>query len=241
MKQKFAATKKALFATLLALIIPLTAVAQSEPPSIDMQAEARREVTPDELYLSIIIKESDYKGKKTLQELQEAMIFVLRANKIDVSEALTLDFMGSSIDYKTFTRRPTTRSEASYMLKLSDATTMQKIIHELEERNITNISLARTKFTKSEELITELGVEAMKKARTQAAAYAAAVEQSIGKAIRISSWDTSNSQQPRMYKSRSTAVEESADNSLSAAEPQQTISIGKITYTVHVNVKFELK
>lgn len=241
MKQKISTIKKALFATLLALLIPLAAIAQSEPPSIDMQAEARREVTPDELYLSIIIKESDYKGKKTLQQLQEAMISVLKANKIDVSEALTLDFMGSSIDYKTFTRRPTPRSEASYMLKLSDASTMQKIISELEERSITNISLARTKFTKSEELITELGVEAMKKARTQAVAYAAAVEQTIGKAIRISSWNTSNSPQPRMYKSRSTAVEESADNSLSAEALNEAISIGKITYTVHVNVKFELK
>lgn len=238
MKQKLQTPQKALIIAILALVIPFATFAQSGTPLIEMQAEAQREVTPDELYLSIKIKESDYKGKKTLQELQNAMIGVLKANKVDVSQALTLDFMGSTLDYKTFSKRPVARSEANYMLKLGDATTMQKIIYELEECGITNISLARTKFTKSEELITELGIEAMKKARQQAIAYAAAVEQSIGKAIRISSWNTSSSPQPRMYKSRTITVEESApDNSGADA----AISIGKMTYTVHVNVNFELK
>ena len=241
MKQKISTIKKALFATLLALLIPLAAIAQSEPPSIDMQAEAQREVTPDELYLSIIIKESDYKGKKTLQQQQDAMVSVLKANKIDISEALTLDYMGSTLDYQTFSKRVAPRSNASYMLKLSDATIMQKIIYELEEKEITNIQLAKTRFTKEEQLITELGIEAMQKAQRQATAYAGAVGQSIGKAIRVSSWNTNSSPHPRIYKSRNAILVEESSEDSTGSLPQESIAIGKLTYTVHVNVKFELK
>ena len=241
MKREVTIIGRAIALVAMILILPLTSSAQNEVPNIDMQAEAQREVIPDELYLSIIIKESDYKGKKTLQQQQEAMIGVLKANRIDVPESLTLDFMGSSLDYKTFSKRVAPRSSASYILKLSDAAIMQKIIYELEEKQITNIQLAKTRFTKEEQLITELGVEAMQKAQRQATAYSGAVGQSIGKAIKISSWNTSSSPQPRMYKSRNTILtEESAADTAVGALPE-SISISKLTYTVHVNVKFELK
>ncbi|MBQ5730114.1 MAG: SIMPL domain-containing protein [Bacteroidaceae bacterium] len=240
MKKEMIIIGKVVAIVAIMLTAPFTLSAQNEVPNIDMQAEAQREVTPDELYLSIIIKESDYKGKKTLQQQQDAMIGVLKANRIDVPECLTLDYMGSSVNYKTFSKRMVPRSSASYMLKLSDATIMQKIIYELEEIDITNIQLTKTRFTKEEQLITELGMEAMQKAQRQATAYAGAVGQSIGKAIRISSWNTSSSPQPRLYKSRNAMmVEESAADTSIGALPE-SISISKLTYTVHVNVKFEL-
>lgn len=240
MKRRLSFISRAVAIAAMTLIVPFTVFAQNELPNIDMQAEAQREVTPDELYLSITIKESDYKGKKTLQQQQDAMIGVLKANRIDVPECLTLDFMGSSVDYKTFSKRVAPRTQASYTLKLSDTGIMQKIIYELEEKEITNIQLAKTKFTKEEELITELGIEAMQKAQKQAVAYAGAVGQSIGKAIRVSSWNSSSSPQPRMYKSRnSITIEESAADT--AGGLPESISISKLTYTVHVNVKFELK
>lgn len=240
MKRRLSIIGRAVVIATIMFILPFTVSAQNEAPNIDMQAEVQREVTPDELYLSITIKESDYKGKKTLQEQQDAMIGVLKANRIDISESLTLDYMGSSVDYKTFSKRMVPRTQASYMLKLNDAGIMQKIIYELEERNITNIQLTKTKFTKEEQLITELGVEAMQKAQRQATAYAGAVGQSIGKAIKVSSWNTSSSPQPRIYKSRNTILaEESVSDA--AGSLSESISIGKLTYTVHVNVKFELK
>lgn len=241
MKREVTIIGRAIIIVALMLIVPLTTSAQSEVPNIDMQAEAQREVTPDELYLSITIKESDYKGKKTLQQQQDAMVSVLKANKIDISEALTLDYMGSTLDYKTFSKRVAPRSNASYMLKLSDATIMQKIIYELEEKEITNIQLAKTRFTKEEQLITELGIEAMQKAQRQATAYAGAVGQSIGKAIRVSSWNTNSSPQPRIYKSRNAILGEVSLEDSAGSLPQESIAIGKLTYTVHVNVKFELK
>ena len=137
-------------------------------PYIDMQAKVEREVAPNELYITIGIKESDYKGKKSLQQMQDILINVLKANNIDIAEDLSLSYMGSNVSYKVFSKRVVPRTQATYILKLQDAATMQKVIYELEEKEITNISLTRTKYTNEDALITELGVEALKKAQEQA-------------------------------------------------------------------------
>lgn len=237
------------FQNLLARVFAIAAIAltacsaasaqEIQQPYIDMQSRVEREVTPDELYISITINESDYKGKKSLQEMQDAMIGVLKANRIYIPDCLSIDFMGSTISYKMFSSRVIPKSSAKYILKLSDASIMQKIIYDLEEQGISNIELVETKFTKDEELKTELGIEAMKKAQEQARAFAGAIGQEIGKAISISSWSSHSSPQPRLYKSRAMVTEEGADNAMGGYAP--AIPVSKLTYQVNVNVRFELK
>ena len=234
-------TMTAAFATImLFLTMPTKSTAQTATqPYIDINATVEREVTPNELYLQITISEKDYKGKKTLEEMQDAMIGVLKINRIDIPECLTLSYMGSEISYKTFSKNMIAKTEATYMLKLNDATTMQNVIASLEERQISDIELVRTKYTGEKELKAEMGVEAMQQAKAEAQILAGAIEQEIGKAINISYWMSSGESQPRLYKSqaRSMTEEAIADNSVM----QPVISIGKNTYRFTVNVRFELK
>lgn len=239
MKQKNHIVKLVMATAIIVLSATQSLSAQTiQQPYIDAQATVERQVTPDELYISITIKESDYKGKKTLQEMQDAMLGVLKQNRIDIPECLSINYMGSDVSYKIFSRKPIPQSQAKYRLKLYDASIMQDVIYDLEERGISNIELVETKYTKKDELITELGVEAMKKAQAQATSLAGAIGQQAGKAISISSWSSQSNPQPRYYKTRSTAiVEESADNA-AGMEPQ--VAIGKLTFSVNVNVRFEL-
>ncbi len=221
---------------------PSSILAQQEMrPYIDQSAKAERKVTPDELFLSITISEKDNKGKSSVEERQSLMIKTLTSLGIDVEKSLTLNFMGSEISYTTFRRNIVPRTTATYTLKLIDAGTMQKVIDKLEAHDITNIQLARTSYSKPDEIYKELGIEAMKKAQEEAASLAGAIGQSIGTALSISSW-TSNTgaTQPRLYKARNLAVEESGDLAAgNYSEPQ--IEVGKITYSVNVNVRFLLK
>ena len=225
----------------LLAFLPITAKAQNiTQPYIDINSTATREVTPDEIYLRITIKESDYKGKKSLEEMQEAMLGALKINRIDIPECLTLNYMGSDVSYKMFSKNINTRTEATYTLKLHDVATMQNVISALEERQISNIDLIRTKFTKEKELKSELSIEAMQQAQAEARTLAGAIGQEIGKALSINYWMNSNDSQPRLYKARANMV---MDESAFAGEGQQapTFGIGKITYSLNVNVKFELK
>lgn len=236
--------KKSLLFSIVATFLFITATTQSNAqtitqPYVDINTGVQREVTPDELYLKITISEKEYKGKKSLEELQSAMIGALKENRIDIPECLTLNYMGSEIGYKTFSKKVVAKTEATYILKLSDATIMQQVIASLEARQISNIELAKVKYTKEKELKNGLATEAMQQAKAEAAVLAGAIGQEIGKATKIESWLNSSQVQPRLYKARSVMNDAANVEESSAATP--AISIGKITYNFNVSVRFELK
>ncbi|MBR4967637.1 MAG: SIMPL domain-containing protein [Bacteroidaceae bacterium] len=233
MKRNIIATS--LIATLLLFFIPTESTGQTTTDSyIDISTTVEREVTPNELYLQITIREKDYKGKKTLEEMQEAMIGALKTNHIDIQECLTLNYMGSEIGYKTFSKSIKSMTEATYMLKLNDAATMQNVISSLEERQISDIELVQTKYTGEKELRKEMGIEAMQQAKAEAQMLAEAIGQEAGKAMTINYWMNSSQTQPRMYKAR-------MSNFVDGMESEPAISIGKSTYRFTANVRFELK
>lgn len=222
-------------------IAPATIWAQTESqPYIMQNITCEQEVTPDELYISITINEKENKGKQSVEELQTKMIKELQSLHIDVEKALTLNFMGSEVSYTTFRRSAVPRTTATYILKLSDADTMQKVVAKLEALGITNISLARTNYSKENEIYNELGAKAMKQAKEAAASLAGAIGQSIGAAISVNSNRySSGNNQPRLYKARSNTML-SEVNIDDIADDGPRIEIGKITYNVNVNVKFLL-
>ncbi len=208
-------------------------------PYIEVRASATRKVTPDEIYLKITIKESDYKDKRSLQQLQTNMVKVLEKQGIDVDKDLTVLSMGSSLKLKTFLSKVKTRTEAVYILKLNSAEAMQNVISALEEQEISNIVLAETKYSKRDALESELGVEAIKKAQQRATELVAAIGQEIGKAIYVNSWSMNEVVSPRNYKAmaaRGVVMEEAAD-----AVSVPTLSIAENEYSVDVNVRFEIK
>ena len=225
---------------LLLSVMPSAATAQTTNGAyIDISTTVEREVTPDELYLQITIREKDYKGKKSLEQMQDAMIGALKINRIDIPECLTLNYMGSEIGYKNFSKNIKSQTEATYMLKLNDVFTMQNVIASLEERQISDIELVRTKYTGEKELKNEMGIEAMQLAKAEAQMLAGAIGQEAGKAITISYWMNNSQPQPRLYKARTQSLSEESAVDNSAIEP--AISISKNSYRLTVNVRFELK
>ena len=229
-----------IIATLLLFAAPTDSTAQTTTEAyIDINTTVEREVTPNELYLQITISEKDYKGKKSLEEMQEAMIGALKINRIDIPECLTLNYMGSEVGYKAFSKSIKSQTEATYMLRLNDVATMQSVITSLEERQISDIELVRTRFTGEKELKAEMGIEAMRLAKEEAQMLAGAIGQEAGKALTISYWMNSGQTQPRLYKARMANAVEDAAVEHPVGEPM--ISIGKNTYRFTVNVRFELK
>ena len=229
-----------IIAALLLFTAPSDSAAQSTADAyIDINTTVEREVTPNELYLQITIREKDYKGKKSLEEMQEAMIGALKINRIDIPECLTLNYMGSEVGYKAFSKSIKSQTEATYMLKLHDVAIMQSVIASLEERGISDIELVRTRYTGEKELKADMGIEAMRLAKEEAQMLAGAIGQEAGKALTISYWMNSGQTQPRLYKARMANAVEDAAVEHSVSEP--IISIGKNTYRFTVNVRFELK
>ena len=97
--------KKNIFTAALTILLlaPLAGAAQ-EQPHIDLNTTVEREVTPDEIFLRITVNENDYKGKKSLEQMQDEMLAALKANGIDIAEALSINYMGSEVSYKLFSK-----------------------------------------------------------------------------------------------------------------------------------------
>ena len=227
---------------MLLLTAALSVTAQSnlpQVPYIEINASAQRKVTPDEIYLTITIK-SDYKSKKSLQQMQQTMVDILKKNKVNIDEQLTVLSMGSAVKLKNFSSKIKTLTTAQYLLKLDNVETMQNIISGLEEKEISNIVLGETKYSKTKELEAELGVEAIKNAKQKAIMLATAIGQEAGKAIYINTWGMNSTSPARNLRMNKAMIAEESDAAAGSYEAPR-LSIAETEYTVTVNARFELK
>jgi uncharacterized protein YggE len=178
---------KPLLLTLIALPLLVWAQPQAENhiPYIETNATVDSLVVPDEIYLSIQLREQDEKNKVSVEQLEKRMFDVLRHLNIDMEKQLKLADLSSNI--KTyFLRRKDIKKSKRYELKLHDATTAGRILATLEEKGISNVHLSKTDYSKLEELKLHLLSKAVAKAKQRAHAMAKPLGQQVAEAIFMS-------------------------------------------------------
>lgn len=162
-------------------------------PQIQTKATFTTEVEPDIIQFSITLAESNSKGKISLEQLEQKFYNVLKVNNIDISKQLTLKDLSSNFQ-SYFIKKTEVQKTKNYLLELNDAKTAGKILRELAEQDISNIKLAKTYYSKLEELKIELKGKAVEKARRQAEEMAKATNQTVGKVLYISDMEINNIQ-----------------------------------------------
>ncbi|MBR6539914.1 MAG: SIMPL domain-containing protein, partial [Bacteroidales bacterium] len=70
---------------------------ETKSREVEVFTRVERNITPDEILISITINEQDNKGKVSLQKQEEAMIKTLKGIGIDVEEALKVNDIASSL------------------------------------------------------------------------------------------------------------------------------------------------
>jgi uncharacterized protein YggE len=157
-------------------------------PYIETSAEADSLVVPDEIYLSIHLREIDERNKLSVEDLEKRLLQTLQELNIDIEKQLKLADLSSNIK-SYFLRRKDIKKSKRYELKVYDATTAGRVLAALEEKNISNVRLTRTDYSKLEELKLHLLGEAVTKAKARANAMAKPLGQGVGEALSI--WDDS--------------------------------------------------
>jgi len=160
-----------------------------DQPYLETMATVDTMVTPDHIYLSITILESDTKGKKTIEELEPEMAKKLKSIGIDLDKQLSLSDFSSNFE-KYFLKRQGIMQSKNYELLVYDAATAGQVMYELEQVGISNVNLARAEYSKIDELKIDLRVKAIKKARADSETIAESIDQKLGKAIYISDMNT---------------------------------------------------
>lgn len=234
--------KKILVFTLM--LIALSGYSQNknfiDKPFLETYAKIDSMVVPDRITLRISLKENDSKGDISVAELDKKMSSTLKTIGIDINKQLSLTNLSSNIK-KKFIRKNDIQVSKTYSLLVYDANTADRVIRELENVGLSNISIISMKYSKMEELEVDLRVKAITKARNKAVSMTSPLNQSIGKAIYISDMQTSvsdyftGSANGVVIRGMSSISKNSNDYLLAQ------IAFKKIKVESKVFIKFELK
>lgn len=151
---------------------------------IEITGISETEITPDEIYLSIIINEKDKKGKISVEQQETSMIKKLKQLGIDLKKDFTVQDFSSNYKFY-FLRKTDILKSKKYQLVVHDGLTLGKVFQALESIEISNVSIEKVSHSKIEEHRGAAKIKALKAAKQKALDYAEAIDQSIGFALYI--------------------------------------------------------
>jgi len=180
--------KRILITTGLFLAITVTVFGQTknfiDQPYIEVNGYADTLVTPNEIYIKIIISEKDSKDKISVEEQENKMISSLKTLNINTEKDLTTSDMLSN--YKSyFLKQKEILKTKEYILKVSDASTASKVFVEFETLGISNVSIDKVDRSDFESIKNVCRTKAIENAQKKAISLTKPISQTIGNAIHI--------------------------------------------------------
>jgi len=207
-------------------------------PYIETSAKVDTLVTPDRIFLTILITEKDTKNRTSVEELESKMNLKLKSLSIITEKQLSLNDLSSNYK-KYFLKQQDILKNKSYSLVVYDAKTASKVIAALEEEEISNVSLEKTEYSKTEELLLILKGKAIVKAKNTAISLTKPLNQKVGNAIYI----TDSNSVSNMFRDKASKIVLRGMASLQAESDYEPIAISfeKIKIETQVNVNFKLE
>ena len=210
-----------------------------DQPYLEVAGNADTLLTPNEIYIKIIITEKDTRDRISVEDQELKMYNALKSLGIDVEKNLTTSDMSSNFKFYLLRSKDVMKSK-QYILRVSDAVTASKVFIELENLGISNTSIERVDHSDLESIRNLLRSKAVENARTRAIALTEPLKQTVGPAIHIADNEVySNSNQLRGRLDEVVVVAYGIKKNAGAELPK--IEFEKIKVASNINVKFMLK
>ncbi|WP_295334793.1 SIMPL domain-containing protein [Flavobacterium sp.] len=156
-----------------------------DKPYLEVHGKADTLVTPNRIYIDVLISEKDTKGKKSVEELENEMLNKLQSLGIDTEKNVTMQDMMSN--YKKFFLKQTDIQKAkSYSILVYDAKATAKVFIGLEEVGISNVRIDKLEHSEEAKLQLLMNTKAMENAKANAVSFTKPLGQNIGKALFVS-------------------------------------------------------
>jgi len=227
--------KKIILSTLIALST-FTVLAQTPTPQkkIEVNGTAEQEVTPDEIYIGISLKEymENNRNKVSINQLEaQLQKAVLKAGI--APEDFMINNISAYTDYWQKKKDPSFLASKQYSIKVNNLNKLNEILSAVDPKGIAYTNIERYAYSKEDELKKELKIKALKQAQEKAKYLLEAIGEHLGGALEIHDNESVNYPQP-VYRTMM-MKSESAD----AAMPD--IDFKKIKITAQINAVFEIK
>jgi uncharacterized protein YggE len=232
--------KSIILSAALFLTASLTAqnpVAGEEKPYVEVNGTGEMEVIPDEIYVSITLRERTA-NKKTIsvEEQEQNLKNVLKNLKVDLKN---LSLAGADADLVRIEwRKKGVITQKQYSLKLGNATILGQVFTELDKLEITDAYVSHVQHSKIDSLRKVVKIMAIKSAKNKADYLLAAIGEKTGKALIVREndpyypqpvWTMANARMDKM---------ESTSSNETYTDP---IDFKKIKVTSSIYVKFGIQ
>ena len=209
-----------------------------DQPFIEVNGTSDTLVTPNEIFIKIVLNERDTKDKISIEELEMKMYNALKAEGINLDSNLTTSDIASNFKYYLIRGKNVMKSK-QYILKVGDATTASKVFISLENIGISNTSIDRVSHSDLEYLAMQMRTKAVINAKIRARALADPLNQTIGSAIHISNLEN-NTVRSSLYGNLEEVVVLGYSNRKPSTPELPKIEFEKIRIESNVSVKFIL-
>ena len=212
-----------------------------DQPYLEVNGNADTLIIPDEIYISIMIAESDTKNKISVEEQEIQMVNVLKSLGIDTEKNLATNDISSNFRYHILKSKDILKSK-QYVLKVKDAVTATKVFINLEDIGISNTSIQRVDHSDKENIKNLVRSKAILNARSQAIAMVQPLNQTIGSAIHIADNENVNYNNGLLQGSLMEVKARGYNSQDKIGGPELAdIEFNKIRIAASINVKFVLK
>ena len=111
-----------------------------DQPYIEVTGQVETEITPNEIYLRIVLNENDKKGRVSIEKQENKMLVKLKTLNLNLDKNLTvLDFNG--FYQKKFLANNEVSKKKTYQLIVNNGKMLGEVYRILDKIDISNISI----------------------------------------------------------------------------------------------------
>lgn len=235
--------RRPLFIILSLLLIGQLAIAQNNPhsndsaPYIEVNGNAEKWVVPDEIYISITLRERESgKDQISIEQQENQLKEALRSINVPIENLSMSDAFADYIQVKWSKKDVISQNE--YELKVSTAQQVKDVFEKLDELKIDNAFISRTDHSKIIEYRKEVRINAITAAKEKADYLLEAIGQKTGMALVVNE-RTMNPMAPSM--ANSLELQPIYFNLEQSASKKAEITFSKIKLESNIYVKFGIE
>lgn len=233
--------------TAFAMIILATqAMAQEQKAiqrTISVNGSAEMEVTADEIYVQIDLREYNKKNgdKIDINTIKNNFLAACKSIGLTDKDVIVQSYQGYGQNYwwakKNKKQNPDMKASITYWVKVNNVSKLDELVEKMDDEATQNFFIAKASYSKMDELKRDMKIAAVKAAREKAIYLSEAIGENIGEAITINDpVETDNT--PRPYYANVMMKQAEATD---IDTPALDVDYKKIKVRFEVSVVFSLK
>ncbi len=235
---------KNLFLLICLIFLSISGMTQQknfiDQPYLEVTGSADSLVTPNEIYIKILLAEKDSKDKVSVEDLEIKMVNALKTLGIDLDKDLTTTDIASNFKSYLLKNKDILKTK-QYILKVGDGLIASKVFINLEQLGISNTSIEKVTHSNLENIKNIIRTKAVENARTRALAIVKPLQQNIGSAIQISDNEPYYANQQLQGRVAGITLRGNSYTQEVSLANIPKIEFEKINVTANIQVKFILK